>query len=157
MPPERRSRPADRRLDPLSVSNGSAVMEVKPRIPAVKARGAADLDLAVIGGGPAGTSAAIAAARRGSRVALFDAGRFPRHKVCGEFVSPESAIVLAELLRASPCERSELKDVPRIEYARLLLGDKTLAARIAPAAWSISRYQLDALLWRTSLESGVEG
>ena len=45
-------------------------------------------DLIIIGGGPAGTSAAISAARSGASVLLFERGRFPRHKVCGEFVSP---------------------------------------------------------------------
>ena len=44
-------------------------------------------DLAIIGGGPAGCSAAIIAARNGARVLLLERTRFPRHKVCGEFVS----------------------------------------------------------------------
>ena len=55
-------------------------------------------DLAIIGGGPAGTSAAISAARQGARVLLLERGRFPRHKVCGEFVSAESLTLLKDLL-----------------------------------------------------------
>jgi len=45
-------------------------------------------DLAIIGGGPAGTAAAITASRSGARVLLLERGAFPRHKVCGEFISP---------------------------------------------------------------------
>jgi flavin-dependent dehydrogenase len=55
-------------------------------------------DLIVIGGGPAGTSAAITCARSGARVLLLERGRFPRQKVCGEFVSAESLALLADLL-----------------------------------------------------------
>jgi len=44
----------------------------------------------VIGGGPAGASAAITAARAGVQVLLLEKDNFPRHKVCGEFVSGES-------------------------------------------------------------------
>ena len=57
-----------------------------------------EFDLAIIGGGPAGASAAITAARLGARVALLEAGEFPRHKVCGEFVSAESLDILRDLL-----------------------------------------------------------
>ncbi len=56
-------------------------------------------DLAIVGGGPAGTSAAITAARNGASVVLFDSSEFPRQKVCGEFVSAESLGLLRELLR----------------------------------------------------------
>jgi len=40
-------------------------------------------DLAVIGAGPAGSSAAHAAASRGLRVVLVDRAPFPRYKTCG--------------------------------------------------------------------------
>ena len=55
-------------------------------------------DLIVIGGGPAGTSAAITCARSGAHVLLLERGRFPRQKVCGEFVSAESLALLDDLL-----------------------------------------------------------
>lgn len=46
-------------------------------------------DVVVAGGGPAGTSAAIHLATCGARVALVEQKRFPREKLCGEFISPE--------------------------------------------------------------------
>jgi len=58
-------------------------------------------DLVVIGGGPAGASAAMTAARAGIQVLLLEKGNFPRHKVCGEFVSGESLQLLESLLANS--------------------------------------------------------
>lgn len=40
-------------------------------------------DVAVIGGGPAGSTAALALARGNARVALFEKEGLPRHKTCG--------------------------------------------------------------------------
>ena len=41
-------------------------------------------DVAVVGGGPAGAAAAIALARAGRDVVLFDKAQFPRDKCCGD-------------------------------------------------------------------------
>ena len=46
-------------------------------------------DVAIAGAGPAGTSAAIHLAKHGARVLLVEQKRFPRAKLCGEFISPE--------------------------------------------------------------------
>jgi flavin-dependent dehydrogenase len=46
-------------------------------------------DVAIAGAGPAGTSAAIHLATHGARVLLVEQKRFPRAKLCGEFISPE--------------------------------------------------------------------
>ena len=46
-------------------------------------------DIAIIGGGVAGSTAAALLAQRGLQVILIEKGRFPRQKVCGEFLSPE--------------------------------------------------------------------
>ena len=47
-------------------------------------RPAIDCDLLVVGAGPAGTSAAITAARAGLKVTVIDKARFPRDKCCGD-------------------------------------------------------------------------
>ncbi len=113
-------------------------------------------DLAVVGGGPAGTSTAITAARSGARVVLLEAAEFPRHKVCGEFVSAESLDVLSELLRDSPAGQALLESAPTLGRARLFLGNRMIEAPVSPAAVSISRYDLDAALWEAARAVGVE-
>jgi flavin-dependent dehydrogenase len=43
----------------------------------------------IAGGGPAGSSLAIRLARAGYSITLVERDRFPREKLCGEFISPE--------------------------------------------------------------------
>ncbi|MGA2904196.1 MAG: NAD(P)/FAD-dependent oxidoreductase [Candidatus Korobacteraceae bacterium] len=113
-------------------------------------------DLAIVGGGPAGSSAAITAARLGASVVLFEARNFPRHKVCGEFVSAEALDVLASLLQNLPTAGVLLDAAPAIHRTRLWLGTRMIAARVSPAALSITRYDLDAQLWSAAQAAGVE-
>ncbi len=54
-------------------------------------------DVIVVGAGPAGSSAALRLARAGLDVALIERARFPRTKVCGEYLSPALCGALAEL------------------------------------------------------------
>jgi flavin-dependent dehydrogenase len=46
-------------------------------------------DVAIAGAGPAGASVAIHLAMSGARVLLVEQKRFPREKLCGEFITPE--------------------------------------------------------------------
>ena len=45
--------------------------------------------IAIAGAGPAGSSLAIRLAEAGFDVTLIEREKFPRHKLCGEFISPE--------------------------------------------------------------------
>jgi flavin-dependent dehydrogenase len=111
----------------------------------------ADYDLIVAGAGPAGTAAAITAARSGARVLLLEKDRLPRHKVCGEFVSPEALRVLDNLLPDKP-----FHTLPRISSARIFLDGKDLHFPVNPGGRSIPRFQLDAALLQAALHEGVE-
>ncbi len=100
------------------------------------------IDAAVIGGGLAGLSAAIVLASQGARVMVFEAKSYPHHKVCGEFLSPESAPVLHYLgvevgaLRAAAIHR-----------ARLTVPDGGCWETMLPGAGlGVSLYALDAAL-----------
>jgi geranylgeranyl reductase family protein len=56
-----------------------------------------NFDVAIIGAGPAGSSAAIHLARKGYSVALLDREQFPREKFCGDFLNPINWPVLRAL------------------------------------------------------------
>jgi flavin-dependent dehydrogenase len=56
-----------------------------------------DVDVVVVGAGPAGAASAILLAERGWSVTLLDKAAFPRPKICGEYLSPEAARVLDRL------------------------------------------------------------
>jgi flavin-dependent dehydrogenase len=65
-----------------------------------------DFDVIIAGAGPAGASAAIHLARHDLRVLLVEQKRFPRPKLCGEFISPEcqkhfATLGVAESIHAS--------------------------------------------------------
>jgi flavin-dependent dehydrogenase len=110
-------------------------------------------DLIVIGGGPAGSGAAITAARTGARGLLLERGHIPRHKVCGEFVSAESLPLLGSLLDDKQVR--VLNDAVRVSRTRIYLDGRTIGAAVNPPAASIPRFDLDAALWESAQQCGV--
>lgn len=110
-------------------------------------------DLAIVGGGPAGCAAAISAARRGLCVFLAEKGRFPRHKVCGEFVSPESHAILTDLLGPN---HPLLAAPARILRARIFVDGRCIEFSLPAPGWSIPRYELDRALWESARSNGVD-
>ncbi|MGA8200525.1 MAG: FAD-dependent monooxygenase [Candidatus Sulfotelmatobacter sp.] len=69
-------------------------------------------DVFVIGGGPAGLAAAIAARQQGLRVLVADGARPPMDKACGEVLMPDAITALARLGIFLPAaDRSSLRGV----------------------------------------------
>ncbi len=108
------------------------------------------IDVAIIGGGPAGTAAALEARRRGLSAAVWERERFPRNKVCGEFISAESIPLLESEIpeafqRAALITRAEFISVRGIAYGFAL----------PHPARGLSRRLLDASLWQAAARAGV--
>ncbi|HUQ92948.1 MAG TPA: FAD-dependent monooxygenase [Bryobacteraceae bacterium] len=106
----------------------------------------------VLGAGPAGCAAAIQALSDGTAVEIFEKSLFPRHKVCGEFMSPETMRLLEEMgiaaavgaLRAPPIRRMLLSFKGREKHGKL-----------PEAAFGLSRYALDDILLRRVAAMGA--
>jgi flavin-dependent dehydrogenase len=113
-----------------------------------------DYDLIVVGAGPGGTSAAITSAQLGAKVLLLERGSFPRHRVCGEFVSAESLDLLSGLLGSD--SEALVHSSIAIPLARVFLDGQLIKSRIQPAAASIARFDLDRALWNSAGHKGVE-
>jgi flavin-dependent dehydrogenase len=108
-------------------------------------------DVAIIGGGLAGCSAAITLAQHGRRVALFESKGYPHHKVCGEFLSPECLHYLDDL-GVTPALRA-LQPAP-VDTVAISAPDGTCWQTHLPGL-SISRYHLDRLLAERARSLGV--
>jgi flavin-dependent dehydrogenase len=109
-------------------------------------------DVAIIGGGPAGSAAAIRLAQGGARVLLCEAGVFPHDKVCGEFLSPECAVLLGWLGLDS---LAALGAAP-IHTVSLSAANGAAWETDFPApAWGLSRSTLDAALAGRAEAAGV--
>lgn len=65
-----------------------------------------DAQVVVVGGGPAGSSAAYFMARAGLDVMILDRARFPRDKPCSEYMSPQASRILEEMGALNAVESS---------------------------------------------------
>jgi len=105
-----------------------------------------------MGGGPAGSAAAIAALSETNSVHIVEKSSFPRHKVCGEFLSPEIAGLLESLgiwqdfLRLRPA---------RIKRTILHFGSRTSESQLPEGGFGLSRYEFDRLLFEKAMAAGA--
>lgn len=96
----------------------------------------------IVGGGLVGLSLAIALRLRGVPVVVREAGSYPRHKVCGEFVSGVTDAVL-ERLGVADCFEGYL---PRQSLRWHSCGRVVVEDALPFPARAISRHRLDARL-----------
>ncbi|MEO5804012.1 MAG: FAD-dependent monooxygenase [Verrucomicrobiota bacterium] len=97
----------------------------------------------IIGGGLAGLSLGIGLRQRGVPVTIFEAGKYPRHRVCGEFISGRGQRSLSQLgLRLKLIQAGA-----RVTESVAFYSGKIFAQKKLPEpALSISRFVLDNFL-----------
>jgi len=101
-------------------------------------------DVLIVGGGLAGSSAAIQLAERGFRVLLLEKQRYPAHKLCGEFLSVE---VQAMFERLGVCGAVWQAGAQPVDHTRLSSAGGAVFEQALPGtALGLSRYALDRLL-----------
>lgn len=108
----------------------------------------------IIGGGLAGLSLGIGLRQREVPVVVYEAGHYPRHRVCGEFISGRGHGTLARL---NLLEWVEHAGAVRARTTAFYSANASTVPRPLPSsAICISRFTLDAALVRRFLELGGE-
>ena len=114
------------------------------------------VDIAVIGGGPAGAATAIRAARAGANVMVFEKAPYGRDKICGDGLTPRAVAALEEL-------KIVLDDAHMIDGLRMIAGKQQRELPWSSdggrfpdhgAVWP--RRRLDAALIDAAVEAGAD-
>jgi flavin-dependent dehydrogenase len=117
-------------------------------------------DAIIIGAGPAGSTAAIQLAQAGQRVLLLEKSRFPREKLCGEFITPECLNVFDRL-----GVRERMFDAGAKIIRRFTLFAPDGRSLNLPIEWiadghsqgiSLTRAAMDFVLLERAREAGVD-
>lgn len=108
------------------------------------------LDILIIGGGLAGLVSANHLSQAGLKVMVIEKNAFPKHKVCGEYISNE-VLGYLEYLGINPFElgATSLKN-----FTLSTSKGKTVSAQLPLGGFGISRYTLDHFLYQKAVENG---
>lgn len=111
-----------------------------------------DNTVTIVGGGLAGLTAAIHLSKIGLKVILIEKNEYPKHKVCGEYISNEIKPYLDWL----SLDISELNPthITKLEFSTA--DGKTIKCNLPLGGFGISRFALDAFLLKKAIENGCE-
>ena len=111
-------------------------------------------DIAIIGGGPAGSSAGLLLSKNGYSVAIIEKKSFPREVLCGEFISKE----VVEFIKVNFLFEEFLGLNPNIITSFRFTGEngKELCSELEFPAYGIRRSKLDSFFLNKARENGAE-
>lgn len=114
-------------------------------------------DVAIVGGGPAGSSCAAFCALAGLRTLVLEREKFPREKVCGDCLNPSCWPVLERLSLAQ-----RVRDLPHSKLASvefIAINGRKVVVDLPTGEWcelSLKRSLFDDLLLRRAGELGAQ-
>lgn len=106
----------------------------------------------VIGGGLAGLVSAIHLSKYNIEVLLIEKNSYPKHKVCGEYVSNE-VLPYLKSLGFNPCDFGA-KAINNFEFTTI--SNKKIYTKLPLGGFGISRYKMDYELSKVAVKNGVE-
>lgn len=111
-----------------------------------------NVDVLIIGGGLAGLTSAIHLSKSGLKVTLVEKNEYPKHKVCGEYISNE----VLPYLQWLGLEISDLKPSHISKIVFSTAKGKTISGDLPLGGFGISRYELDHYLYLKALKNGCQ-
>ncbi len=109
-------------------------------------------DVIVIGGGLAGLTSSILLAKAGYDVSLLEKGDYPRHRVCGEYVSNE----VVPFLKQHDLYPAEIGPSQIHKFQLTSTNGREASLSLDLGAFGISRYAFDHFLMRKAKAVGVD-
>jgi flavin-dependent dehydrogenase len=108
--------------------------------------------IAIIGGGLAGLTAAIHLSKIGLKVVLIEKNEYPKHKVCGEYISNEVLPYLSWL----SLDITELNAsvISKLEFS--IVNGELIQCDLPLGGFGISRFAFDEFLYKKAIQSGCE-
>jgi len=110
--------------------------------------------ITIIGGGLAGLTLGIGLRQRGIPVIIWEAGCYPRHRACGEFISGRGREVLKRLGLLDSFVKAGMKEAATAMFVTENVQGPVRS--VDPPALCLSRYAMDALLARHFQSTGGE-
>lgn len=109
-------------------------------------------EVLIIGGGLAGLSSAIHLSKLGLQVRLIEKNEYPKHKVCGEYISNEVLPYFQWLdLNIEDLHPSTIK---KLQFSSV--KGKIISCDLPLGGFGISRYALDEFLYQKAKANGCE-
>ncbi|MEO6324088.1 MAG: FAD-dependent monooxygenase, partial [Thermoanaerobaculia bacterium] len=113
-----------------------------------------ETDVAIIGGSLAGSAAAAALARGGAHVVVLEKARFPRPRMCGEFLAGSARPHLERLGILQAIIDAGAETIERFSVVRQ--DGRCVEAPLPAPVLSISRQTLDTLVSRAAVDVGAQ-
>lgn len=108
--------------------------------------------ITIVGGGLAGLTAAIHLSKIGVKVILIEKNEYPKHKVCGEYISNEILPYLEWL--SLDISKLNPTQISKLDFSTA--DGKMISCDLPLGGFGVSRYALDDFLYKKAIQNGCE-